>query len=380
MKNVAFGLIGSLCLIACGSGGSNNGGFQNDPTPPSSNPSIGNYLGTLYSELGQPIGLNQPYPSSFWPNNLPAFQIAYGSNSESSIANLSALVRLKHSICSATPVHYDSQSNTTFLISAAHCFVTSKTSPTILNRNDLMAASDVAVYHGVGSSLDNWDANYDVKALYLRQDYCYNGIFATGGECQNFTPQEGASGGQGNDIAIIQIVGQYADPESYPQIVPAAQYPQTYSMAPVLSIGYGINTQTPIGDTPPSCTVGSNCAVMYYTTNYQYWQQDTTGYHYLYNSYYNNGAFGQHGYTSLICGGDSGGGDLFWNGSRWLLLSEHTYGPSDVCGTFYSFLPDASTNISAYYDWAQSIIYNSDPVTACNNGSIANCVSNGMQQ
>lgn len=49
MKNVAFGLIGSLCLIACGSGGSNNGGFQNDPTPPSSNPSIGNYLGTLYS-------------------------------------------------------------------------------------------------------------------------------------------------------------------------------------------------------------------------------------------------------------------------------------------------------------------------------------------
>ncbi|TXJ00951.1 MAG: hypothetical protein E6Q32_05540 [Neisseriales bacterium] len=378
MRNVVCGLIGLLCLAACGGGSSGGGGFQNDPTPPSPYAPLGNYMGIAYSELGQPTGLTQSYPSSFWPSNLPAFQIAYGSDDESAIANLSALVHLKRSICSATPVYYDSQSNTTFLIGAAHCFVISKSSPTNLNHNDLMATSDVRIYHGVGSSLHSWDANYDVKAIYLRQDYCYNGSFAIGGECQNFTPQEGASGGQGNDIAIIQVVGQYADPESYPQIVPATQYPQTYTMAPVLSIGYGINTQTPIGDMPSGCTVGSDCAVMYYTANYQYWQQDTIGYHYLYNSYYNNGGFGQHGYTSLICGGDSGGGDLFWNGSHWLLLSEHTYGPSDVCGTFYSFLPDGSTNVSAYYDWVQSILYSTDPVAACNNGGIANCVTNGI--
>ena len=67
-------------------------------------------------------------------------------------------------------VHY-------FLIGAAHCFVTSKKfMPTILSRNDLIA-SDVRIYHGVGSSLHSWDANYDVKAIYLRQDYCYNGSF-----------------------------------------------------------------------------------------------------------------------------------------------------------------------------------------------------------
>lgn len=379
MRNVVCGLIGLVCFVACGGGGGDkNSGFQDDPMPLSPNAPVGSYFGVAYGDLGQPAGFSQPYPSSFWPNKIPAFQIAYGNNSESSIANLTALVHLGWSLCSATPIHYDSQSDTTFLVSAAHCFVNSKASPTTLSRSDIDAVSGLQIYHGVGSSLHDWDTVYSVKAVYLRQDYCYNATFAAGGECHNFTPEYGASAGQGNDIAIIQVVGQYADPESYPQIVPASQYPQAYSMAPVLSIGYGINTQTPVGDTSPSCTVGSDCAVMYYTANYQYWQQDTIGYHYLYNSYYNNGGFGQHGYTSLICGGDSGGGDLFWNGSHWLLLSEHTYGPSDVCGTFYNFLPDGSTNVSAYYDWVQSILYNTDPVAACNNGGIANCVTNGI--
>ena len=79
------------------------------------------------------------------------------------------------------------------------------------------------------------------------------------------------------------------------------------------------------------------------------------GYHYLYNSYYNNGGFGQYGYTSLICGGDSGGGDLF--GMAHTVITIRTYVWTIRClGTFYSFLPDGSTNVSAYYDWVTNFI------------------------
>lgn len=377
------GLVGSVMLVACnggggGSSGSNGGGgssFADNPVPPSAVQPVGSYNGQSYASLGQPTGFTAAYPSSFWPNGLPSLQIAYGNNAESNIANLTAYVTMGNYLCSATPIKYDPNTNTTFLIGAAHCFVNNKTSPTTLSRANLLAATTLNVYYGVNSGAANWDG-YPVAAVYLRQDYCYNATFSSGSECPNFSPNDGITNGQGNDIAVIQISGRYADPESYPQLAQSSQYPTPYTAAPVLSIGYGINTQTPNGNA--NCgTSTTPCGTMFYTANYQYWQQDTTGYHYLYNSFYNNGGFGQSGYTALVCGGDSGGGDLFWNGSNWLLLSEHTYGPSDSCGTFYNYLPNAATNVSMYYDWIQSILTSPTPVASCSNGSIANCVTNG---
>ena len=381
-------VLSALCgaiLIACnGGGGSSSGGggsdpnFATDPIPPNPVQPVGTYnvngVDVPYSQLSQPIGLVEPYPNAFWPNGLPSLQIAYGNNGESNIANLTAYVTMGGSLCSATPVKYDSVSGTTFLIGAAHCFVENKTSATTLNRANLLSTSVLKIYHGVNAESDNW-TSYVVKAIYLRQDYCYNSTFGIGGHCPNFSPSDGANT-QGNDIAVIQIQGHYANLASYPQVVPASEYPTPYTAAPVLSVGYGLNTQIPsTSDNLPGST-------MFYTANYQYWQQDSTplgqgGYHYLYNSFYNNGGFGQSGYSALICGGDSGGGDLFWTGSKWILLSEHTYGPGGACGTFYSSLPNGATNVSAYYDWIQSILTNPTPVANCSNGSITNCVTNG---
>ena len=389
-KNLTL-VLSTLCgvmLIACNGGGgsSSSGGgssdpnFATDPTPPSPTMPVGTYNvngeSIPYSSLGQPTGLTS-YPEAFWPNGLLSLQIAYGKNNESNIANLTAYVTMGGSLCSATPVKYDSVSGTTFLIGAAHCFVNNKTSATTLSRANLSPTSALNVYHGVNAESANW-TSYPVKAVYLRQDYCYNATFSGVGndECPNFAPNDGAVNGQGNDIAVIQISGQFGDPESYPQVVPASEYPTPYTAAPVLSVGYGLNTQTPsTSDNLPRNT-------MFYTANYQYWQQDSTpsgqgGYHYLYNSFYNNGGFGQFGYSALICGGDSGGGDLFWTGTKWILLSEHTYGPGGACGTFYSSLPNGATNVSAYYDWIQSILTNPTPAANCSNGSIANCVTNG---
>lgn len=379
-------VLGALCsamLVACNGGGGSSSGsggstFVTDPTPPSPTMPAGTYNGLAYSDLGQPLGLTA-YPESFWPNKLqPSLQIAYGDNTESNIANLTAYVTMGGGLCSATPVQYDPESNTTFLIGAAHCFVDNKTSETTLKRANLSPTSVLKVYYGVSKESANWES-YPVVAVYLRQDYCYNATFTgiNGDECPNFAPNSGVTNGQGNDIAVIQIRGKFGDPESYPQVVPASEYPTPYTAAPVLSVGYGLNTQTPVTDDrflPRSS--------MFYVANYQYWQQDSTpsgqgGYHYLYNSFYNNGEFGQYGYSALICGGDSGGGDLFWTGTKWILLSEHTYGPGGACGTFYTSLPNGATNVSAYYDWIQSILTNLAPAANCSAGNIVNCVTNG---
>lgn len=376
-RNLLSIILCSISLVACNGGGGSSGGgggssWVDDITPASPNPASGSYNGVPYAQLGQPTGLTQAYPSSFLPNNL---QIAYGNNSESQIANLTAYVNMSGALCSATPVKYDSISNTTYFIGAAHCFVTAKDNATTLTASNLNSVGNLSVAHGVNASIASESSVYQVKAVYLRQDYCYGSTFIPGGECPNFSPSSG-SGTQGNDIAVIQVTGKYADPESYPQLATASQYPSTYSMAPVLSIGYGINTQSPNNNA--SCgTSDKPCGTMFYVANYQYWQQDATGYHYLYNSFYNNSYASTPGYTSLVCGGDSGGGDLFWNGNNWLLLSEHTYGPSGACGTFYNYLPNGATNVSAYYDWIQSILQDSNPVADCQSGAIANCVTNG---
>lgn len=373
-------------LIACnggGGGGSSNGNssFAMEPIPPNPVQPVGTYNGLAYSALGQPPGLTTAYPDTFWPNGLLSLQIAYGNNSESSIANLTAYVRMGGHLCSATPVKYDSVRNTTFLIGAAHCFVKYKDSATTLTRANLSPTSELDVYHGVNAESITERTPYVVEAVYLRQDYCYNATFVVDDQCPNFSPSYGVANGQGNDIAVIQIQGHYANlpAESYPQVVPSSEYPTPYTAAPVLSIGYGINTQSQ--NSAAECSNSLEpCGTMFYTANYQYWQQDTTGYHYLYNNFYNNGGLGgAYGYSALICGGDSGGGDLFWTGTKWILLSEHTYGPGGACGTFYSYLPNGSTNVSSYYDWIMPILNSTDPISDCKNSTngVTTCVTNG---
>jgi hypothetical protein len=375
-------------ISACNGGSSStpdNGGdssdFASDPTPPGGPiMSEGNYKGIPFSQLAQPNSqsngiLSNIYPESYLPTfaSPQSLQIAYGRNNESAVAKISAYVTMSGSMCSATPVKYESTTNTTFLIGAAHCFVANKTNANELTTSNIESSSDLRVFYGVSGAQRE---SYPVTAVYLTKNYCYGATFS--GSCPNFSPTDGVSGGQGNDIAVIQIQGEFGgngNHINYPHVVPASEYPTTYSNAPILSIGYGVSRQTPGNDT-------GGLTTMYYVAGYQYWQQDTannnSGYHYLYNSYYNSiNAFNSTGYTALICGGDSGGGDLFWTGSKWILLSEHTYGPSKACGQFYSYLPNGATNVSAYYNWIMSIFNSSNPVASCNNGTIPNCVTNG---
>lgn len=384
MKNckklfISFGV--TFTLLACNSGGS---GSNSEPNP-YPYPAQGSYNGTSFDQLPQPSDspygvLANNYPSSYLPkfatsvdNNL---KIAYGRNDESMVSKIAAYVSINgNEICSATPVAYDINSNTTFLVGAAHCFVMNKTSPTNVESADLATRANVMVSYGVNARLQPYQT-YSNANVYVLQNYCYSATFVGAGKCPNYSIQQRVANGQGNDIAIIQVTGEFAGSGArnyYPQVVTSAEYPQTYAMAPILSIGYGVNTQSPSKNDKllPRST-------MYYVAGYQYATSSNTGYYYLYNSFYNNNvAFGKSGYTDLVCGGDSGGGDLFWTGTKWILLSEHTYGPLNSCGNFYKSLPNGATNVSAYYEWIESIISAGANAKAnCQNGTIANCVTN----
>lgn len=395
MKNLVklfLGVVPAAILLSCNSGG----GSSSNPTAgvsPYPYPDQGEYNNVPYTNLAQPSSvsggiLKNSYPNSYFPTNFginntslshnPSLQIAYGRNDESDVAKIVAFVVMNgDSICSATPVKYDVNSNSTFLVGAAHCFVENKTSAINIESTNLIIRGKVAVYMGASPP---YIESYPNANIYISRNYCYNAIFGTGSSCPNFTPSEGAVNGQGNDIAIIQIDGEYGgigNRSNYPSVARSSEYPLPYTMAPVLSIGYGINTQSPFSGN--KCPLGG-CGYMYYVAGYQYQTSDSTGYHYLYNSYFNASLSGNgysYGYSDLICGGDSGGPDLFWTGSKWILLSEHTYGPSGSCGKFYKSLPNAATNVSNYYDWIQSIINaGGNAKASCQNGAIANCVTN----
>ncbi len=379
MKQYFYIFLSCLGLWSCGGGGST---APVDTVQPNPNQTPGSYNGVPYTELSPPPGLAN-YPTAYFPNytglNAATFQIAYGYNTQIQIANLTTQVLMVKDgtrICSATPVAYVESSNTTFFVGAAHCFLTKKTNPTTVNIADMYLTSQVNVSFGVtpGSS-----SGTPVQAIFVMKTYCYNATFSVPGGCPNYNDTQEVAGGQGNDLAVLQVPGKYANPESYPypQVVPASEYPQQLSMAPILSIGYGGATNQPATDT------GTPKGTMFYVANYFYQYYNPTGYYYLQSSYYNpsSGSNGvTPGYGALICGGDSGGGDLFWTGSKWILLAEHTYGPFDSCGTFYTSLPNAATNVSSYYTWIESIINDTSingVVSDCNNGVISNCVTNG---
>jgi hypothetical protein len=371
-----------IVLSACGGGGGGSGGGSSTPTVyPDPNQTPGTYNGVPYSQLGYPPGLTD-YPNVYFPTfattstNRYVPQIAYGYNTNQQIINLTGEVTASTSVdyndgltffCSATPVKYDPESDWTFLVTAAHCVVNGKQNLQTVLPTDLFPYTNV--YYGMGLGTSTQPTVLNAIAVYVMNNYCYDDSFPKGETCSNFnTDDQASSSGQSNDLAIIQVQGQFGDPESYPQIAPASAYPAQLSMAPVLSIGYGYNTQSP---QPDSSLTGNQ---MYYVANYYYLQDNSTGYHYLQNSYFNSS---QNGYASLICSGDSGSGDIFWTGQNWILMSVHSYGFGNSCGAYFPSPSNYATNVSAYYDWVMGILNSSTPIADCKNGIISNCVTNG---
>lgn len=349
--------VSTFLISSCGSGGGSSSGNNNVyPTPP------------IFSLPNIPSGIsNYPRESNLKQSTLikkivKLPTISYGSSGSSLANSLVAMILINISpsmngLCSATPIYYNSSNNTTLLITAAHCLVVSKASPNTVAITELESAANLSVCSGV-----HGDSCVTTKAVFVRPDYCLGSTFSGVGECPNIIYNASTPALQNNDVAIIQINGVLPNTNSanYPQITTSGSYPQPNTMAPILVLGYGDNTYS------------SQAESQYYVTGYYYANSNNPGYYYVENSYYSNNLGG---YLDLFCSGDSGGGDLFWNGNNWLLLSLHSYGIINGCGQFYNFLPTGSTNISYYYSWFYNIIYSNNPVTTCKQES--NCITNG---
>lgn len=367
MKKILFILI-SGGIIACNGGGGSGSDTPNPNPTPTATISPNSVTPYPYppaeSYPVMPDGFAAAIPSFMDTvvSSSNSLQIAYGYNTNPAAPSLVAYINQSVAgegtyICSATPVLGDGNGGT-WLVGAAHCFLSSKSNSSVVSSSDILSMNNLRVLKGIyGSTIISFSAQ-----VFIPKNYCQGATFSGLGECPNFGPGDGAINGQGNDIALIHITSKFNSNESYPRLAQESEYPAAYTMAPVLSLGFGENN------------IDNGIGAMFYVVNYYYQQYNPNGYHYLFNSYYNPYA----GYSALICGGDSGGPDLYWNGSQWLLLSEHTYGPAGACGEFYTTLPNGATNVSFYYDWLMGII-NSGPSGAtvyCN--ASANCVTNGV--
>lgn len=362
-------LLAGGILSACngGGGGASNSSPTPTPTPkPKPTPTA-----TISPNNVDPYPYPTPstYPSmpDGFADAVPSFvagsqsghyglQIAYGHNSNPQAANLVAYINqqvgLGTYICSATPIAADGVGGT-WLVGAAHCYLSAKTNAAYVSANDILSMSNLSIFKGVYGQTQKASS----VQVFVPKNYCQGATFSGLGKCPNFGSY---NGGEGNDIALVHINTKFNDDQNYPRLAQESEYPPAYAMAPVLSLGFGSTNSGGMGN-------------MFYVVNYFYQQFDAAGYHYLLNSYFNPYA----GYSELICGGDSGGGDLYWNGSQWLLLSEHTYGPSDSCGNFYNYLPNGATNVSAYYSWLSNIINSGTGATTFCNSESAVCVTNG---
>jgi hypothetical protein len=295
---------------------------------------------------------NQDQAQNFNITNLAIAYSDYNSNTSVAamrILDMSGLVIMKQATgiysCTAIPIMQTDNGYTVF-ITAAHCFVNNKNSPTALFDYNITAANDVFVYYGQQPNLASITNRLTVASIYLPMQYCYGATFNNGGHCPLFyyTPNT-----QQNDIAVFVANGTFGNANNFPKLIPPSQYPQVYTGAPILSIGYGAVNNS---NQQPVLINGSPQA--FYINSYYYMLNDNPGYHHVYNSYFNTS---QQGYTTLICEGDSGGPDLFWDGTNWDIISEHTFGPAGVCGGFFKnlYYSNVATNVGNYYNWIVGI-------------------------
>ncbi len=304
----------------------------------------------------------------------PNLKIAYQSSVDDRVENLVGLLTVDlpdgYSICSATPIKYDATNDQTVFITAAHCLMAQKNDPNSLNTTDIYSVQDMYISQGIKGWSDPVNV-FAVEAVYLPSRYCYGSVFAIDGEGVSSCPNlKYKAGTEGNDIAIVVVSGKFSNPDNYPQITKLQNYPITYTKAPILSIGYGVVNGANSSETWPDQGIQA-----FAVTNYSYAETNQAGYHYLLNSIFNED---HKAYATLVCSGDSGGPDLFWDQNladsqdkgKWILLSEHTYGPAGECGSFYKNLyvhGNGSTNVGYYYDWITGILGALNNSSYCNN-------------
>jgi hypothetical protein len=258
--------------------------------------------------------------------------------------------------CTGTPLSYDAATGVGFVVTAAHCVVGgTKPVGAALTPANIITFSDHAqwVYQSTPGLLKNDPTALtgEINAVYVPARYCQAaaiGKIHDSFGCKDLTKQNG-------DVALLKIVGVHGHTMS---VLPNLRLaPATLAMSPnsyLMALGYGTNTTSTPDD-----------RVLYYV-DYQYFAND------LYRrvpseSSIMNGYFANKRFYSIICQGDSGGGDFYWDGTHWNLVGAHSWGPTPcgVSNAKYLRAFDVSADLRPWRAFIARIVAQDSAPTGC---------------
>jgi hypothetical protein len=349
----------ALAAVLAGCSGRMSGALPNTPDAAQS------------SRIAAGVPASIPAPYRCFPSDLPTTsagvspQLAYIANCSVSDAKESAnLQKLAIAMmtrrstgdyieyCTGTPVSYNPTTRVGFIVTAAHCVAggaKAKGEPFTSNNIDTFALPTYWIYQSTPGRLSEAaKLTGEINAVYVPARYCEGAAFSQKGVCENLALQNG-------DIAILKIRAFDGDEM---QVLPGLQIGDSSVKMPasadIMALGYGFNTSK----TPEDRTLDY--------VDYEYFANNTyrtvTSEASIMNGYFKNDT-----YYSIVCQGDSGGGDFYWDGSHWNLVGAHSFGPvpCGVWGKTYETAHDISSDVRPWAGLIHDIIDKDTSPTGC---------------
>lgn len=255
--------------------------------------------------------------------------------------------------CTGTPLSYDAKTGIGFVVSAAHCVVGGqKRAGAEVTPANITTFSDENgwIYQSTPARLQGSSAlTGQINAVYIPSRYCEVPAFEKSGKgCSDLERQNG-------DLAVLKVVGLKGNSMHVLPGLKLAPADLAISRGSyIMALGYGTNT-SPMPDD----------RTLYYI-DYQYFADDR------YKTVFSeasimNGYFTDGTYYSIICQGDSGGGDFYWDGSHWNLVGAHSWGPNPcgVWGKAYTKAYDVSADLRPWTAFIQRILDEDRSPTGC---------------
>lgn len=259
--------------------------------------------------------------------------------------------------CSGTPLSFDPITKTGFILTAAHCVLMRSTKAenqqiTPDNITTFETALDGITSMAYVNQID--DSHYgsgvtgSIEAVYVPKQYCQIPAFEKG-ICSNLSAQNG-------DIALIKAKFTESQQLQYnPNVKLATLNLEPKTPSYIMALGYGMTNNDE-----------RNTNLFYISYEYfasnSYWEE--SGESVIMNGY---SQYGSNIFSSIICGGDSGGGDFYWENNTWYLLGVHSY-TSRGCGTsspeYYNAL-DASADVRPFSAELQNIMLQDTSQKGC---------------
>lgn len=259
--------------------------------------------------------------------------------------------------CTGTPLSYDAASGIGFIVTAAHCVVGGAKSAKIrITRRNIItfagSGDEAEAYQGTpGIVTDRSKLTAAIDAVYVPSSYCTVPAFDSKGACADLSKQDG-------DVAVLKVraySGKSIGVNGQLQLAPSDLVMKHRDL--IMALGYGTNKSS----VPPR----PESRVLYYV-DYEYFADNryagvpsTLS---LMNGYYKSSM-----YYSIICQGDSGGGDFYWDGTHWDLVGAHSWGPNPcgVHGASYTKAFDVSADLRPWNGWIDKIETSDTSPTGC---------------